>query len=66
MSDDVLDLLEENDDWWEGIEAEFETEGYNSKTGEYHWLEMSYNSIPKKTNFFYFEEEPEEDDDLFG
>lgn len=65
--EEELDVVEETDEWWEGIEAEFEVEGYNSKTDEFHWSEMSYNRIPNKTDFFYFEEEEtEEDDDLFG
>lgn len=60
---DALDWVEAEDEFWDEFE-DYE-EGYNRKTGEYHWIELSYYTIPLKTNHFANWFPSEEEVDLY-
>lgn len=56
----------DNGDYLDLYDIDDESEdGYNPKTGEYHWTEMSYYKIPQKTDYFIFDEEGDEEVLLF-
>lgn len=49
---DELDWVEADDEFWDEFE-DYE-DGFDPKTGEYYWVEMSHYTLPKKTKFEYF------------
>lgn len=66
MTDDKIDWNDEEDDgFWDNLSEDMEEEGYNSKTGEYHWTEMSYYRYAGYNwthDFLYKEIEEDEDE----
>ncbi|MFZ2992496.1 MAG: hypothetical protein WA061_02160 [Microgenomates group bacterium] len=50
MLEEEVDNLEiDDDEYWEQFEEDID--GYDEETGECRWVEMSYYSIPSKTNW---------------
>ena len=54
-TEDGLDWNDlEDDEFWEELSNDMEELGYNPKTKEFEWREMSHYRYEKKTDFFYY------------
>jgi len=51
-----------DDDFWEQLAEDMSEEGYNNRTGEYHWIEFSHYKydIPTKWEYSIDTEEEKE------
>lgn len=63
----ALELLSEDEEYPDTFDFHFgdEEDGYDDKTGEYYWIDMSYYRLPQKTNHFIFEEREDEEAPLY-